>query len=383
MISRRTFLGHTALGSAAAIAATTLGCKKKDAGEIVIGSILGLSGEDSSLGKETQEGMDLALEEINAAGGFNGRKTRIFYEDTKLDANLASEKIQKLIDRDKVLCVIGDAASGPTLAAGNYAERAKVPLISGSATNVEVTRDRRYVFRVCFTDATQGSAAAKFAREELKAERGAILYVTGNKYSEGLQAIFAAEFEKRGGKIVSKQTYQLGETNILTFLSKIKDADPQVIFAPVYPSDLAKIGPTKQKVGIAAPLLGTDGWDGPETRAKGVIETLEGSYFTNLYSADGPIEGAKPFVDKFKARHKEPPSSLSAGGYDALMLVMDALKRAKAPTSEALRDALEQTRGFKGVTGTFDIDAGHNAQKPVTVMKIAAGDFKYVSQVTL
>ena len=360
-------------------------CKRRGGGEaeeranapdLLIGSILGLSGEDASLGKETREGMDIALEEINAAGGFKNKTVKVLYEDTRLDPNLANEKIQKLIDRDRVICVIGDAASGPTLGARGYAEKAKVPLISGSATNVEVTKNAKYVFRVCFTDAAQGYAAAKFARDTLKVDKAAIIYPTGNKYSEGLQQIFADDFTKRGGQIVAKETYQMGETNILTFLQKIKDAGPQILFAPVYPSDLTKIGPTKAQIGLQAQLLGTDGWDGPATQSPGVIETLEGSYFTDLFASDGPT-GRPDFIEKYKAKNGKPPSALSAGGYDALKLVIEALGRAKDLTSESLRLALEQTKDFKGVTGTITIDEGHNAKKPVPVLKIVQGTFKY------
>lgn len=361
-----------------------IGCKKGGSSDLVLGAILGLSGQDSSLGVETKEGIEMALEELNAAGGFKGRKIRVLFEDTRLDPNLASEKIQKLIDRDRVIAVLGDAGSTPTLSAAAYAEKARVPLISGSATNVEVTRNKKYVFRICFTDDKQGSAAAKFAREELKAEKAAVLYVTGNKYSEGLQSIFTRDFEKLGGKVVAKETFQAEETNVLTFLTKIKDAGPQIIFAPVYPSDVAKIGPTKLKVGLEnVPLLGTDGWDGPATRAKGVIESIEGSYFTDLFAAEGPNPLAKPFVEKYKKAHNKLPSSLVAGGYDVLKMVVDAIGRAKAETSDAVRDALEATKGFGGVTGTFDIDAEHNAQKPVTIMKISGGDFKYHTQISV
>jgi branched-chain amino acid transport system substrate-binding protein len=382
MISRRRFLGGVAASSAALGAPFVVGCKKSGSNEIVLGAILGLSGENSSLGVETKEGIEMALDEINAAGGYKGRKIKVLYEDTRLDPNLASEKIQKLIDRDRVLCVMGDAASTPTLSAAAYAEKAKVPLISPSATNVEVTRNKKYVFRICFTDDKQGSAAAKFAREELKAEKAAVIYVTGNKYSEGLQAIFTRDFEKAGGKVIAKETFQAEETNVLTFLTKIKEAGPQIIFAPVYPADVAKIGPTKLRVGMAdIPLLGTDGWDGPATRAKGVIESIEGCYFTDLFAAEGPNPRAKPFVDKYKGLHNKLPSSLVAGGYDVLKLVLDAIGRAKAENSDAIRDAIEATKAFEGVTGTFDIDAEHNAQKPVTVMKITGGDFKYHTQI--
>jgi len=384
MISRRLFLGGVAASSAVLGAPYVIGCKKSGSNELVLGAILGLSGENSSLGVETKEGIEIALDEINAAGGYKGRKIKVLYEDTRLDPNLASEKIQKLIDRDRVLCVLGDAASTPTLSAASYAEKAKVPLISPSATNVEVTRNKKYVFRICFTDDKQGSAAAKFAREELKVDKAAVIYVTGNKYSEGLQAIFTRDFEKAGGKVIAKETFQAEETNVLTFLTKIKDAGPQIIFAPVYPADVAKIGPTKLKVGMAdIPLLGTDGWDGPATRAKGVIESIEGCYFTDLFAADGPNPRAKPFVDKYKGLHSKLPSSLVAGGYDVLKMVVDAIGRAKAETPEAIRDAIEATKGFQGVTGTFDIDAEHNAQKPVTVMKISGGDFKYHTQISV
>lgn len=384
MIDRRRFLGGAGASLAALAMPTFAGCRRHRGDELVLGAILGLSGEDSSLGSETREGMDIAIEEINAAGGFKGKRVRVLYEDTRLDPTLANEKIQKLIDRDDVPCVIGDAGSTATLGAAVYAERAKVPLVSPSATAVEVTRHKKYVFRVCFTDDKQGLAAAKFAREDLKADRAAVLYVTGNKYSEGLQAIFAHEFEKRGGKIVAKETFQTGETNVLTFLQKIKDANPQVVFAPVYPSDVAKIGPKKKEIGLEAPLLGTDGWDGPATRAKGVIESIEGCYFTNLYAADGPIEGAKPFIEKFKQKSGGAlPSALSAGGYDALRLVLDAIARAGSENPEAIRNALANTKGYHGVTGTFDIDANHDAQKPVTVMKITDGDFRYHSLITV
>ena len=385
MISRRRFLGGVAASSAVLGAPYVIGCKKSGSGEIVLGAILGLSGQDSSLGVETKEGIEMALDELNAAGGFKGRKVKVLFEDTRLDPTLASEKIQKLIDRDRVLCVMGDAGSTPTLSAAAYAEKAKVPLISPSATNVEVTRNKKYVFRICFTDEKQGTAAAKFAREELKAERAAVIYITGNKYSEGLQAIFARDFEKSGGKIVAKETFQAEETNVLTFLTKIKDAGPQIIFAPVYPSEVAKIGPTKLKVGgmEGIPLLGTDGWDGPVTRAKGVIESIEGCYFTDLFAAEGPNPRAKPFVDKYKSLHNKNPSALVAGGYDVLKMVIDAIGRAKAETPDAIRDAIEATKGFSGVTGTFDIDPEHNAQKPVTVMKISGGDVKYHTQISV
>ncbi len=372
----------------AAAAIGAVGCKKSNpdgssAGgqggdDIIIGAILGLSGEDSSLGIETKEGIEIALAELNAAGGVKGHKLRVLYEDTRLQAAIASEKIQHLIDSDRALVVIGDAGSGPTLGARGYAEKSKVPLVSGSATNVDVTKGARYVFRVCFTDDYQGAAAAKLARDVLKVDRVAMIWPTGNRYSEGLQKIFGEEFEKRGGKIVERQTYQQGETNIVAFLTKVKEANPQLIFAPVYPSDLTRIGPTKKSIGLDTPMLGTDGWDGPATLAKGVIETLEGSLFTDLYAADSPNPLSKAFVEKYKAKYGgKSPSSLAASGYDVLRLVADAIGRAKKIDSESVRDALEQTRGFAGVTGTFDIDEGHNAKKPVVVMKIVNGAFKY------
>jgi branched-chain amino acid transport system substrate-binding protein len=152
------------------------------------------------------------------------------------------------------------------------------------------------------------------------------------------------------------------------------------LFAPVYPSDLTKIGPTKAQIGLQAQLLGTDGWDGPATQSPGVIETLEGSYFTDLFASDGPT-GRPDFIEKYKAKNGKPPSALSAGGYDALKLVIDAIGRAKDLTSESLRLALEQTKDFKGVTGSITIDEGHNAKKPVPVLKIAQGKFTYDSSI--
>lgn len=398
MTSRRRFMSGVMGGSASLLLPGFLGCRGTGAvsgaprtepvnaepKEIVIGAILGLSGDDSILGTETKSGMDIALADVNGGTGYTGPKIRLIYEDTQLDPAQAQQKVRKLIEDDKVVCVIGDAASRPTIAAAEYAEGRGVPLVSPGATSVELTRNRKYVFRVCFSDDKQAIAAAKFARLRLQATRAAILYVTGNRYSELLQSVFAGAFEKMGGQIVAKEAYAYGEPDVSPFLKRIKDAKPQVIFAPVYPSDVAKLGPTKRDLGIDVPLLGTDGWEGPAIFAKGVLETIEGCYFTTLYAPDGVTEGAKAFVERVKQMTGgRPPSEFSACGYDAVRLVVDAISRTKPVSRAGVRDALERTKGFKGASGTFDIDEAHDARKPIPIMTISSGALRYHAMIEM
>ncbi len=381
MLTRRSVI---ALSSLALL--TTLGvsaCNKKSEDEIVVGAFLSLTGADSTFGLDTKKGIELAVEQANAGGGVKGKKIKVIYEDDKSNATEATQKVQQLIDRDKAVAILGEVASSRTKAGGLVANSKKVPLVTPSSTAVDITKDREYVFRSCFTDAQQGEVAARFVREKLGKASVGLLFNAQDPYSSGLADTFREHFEKRGGKIVASKGFPDKETNFTTYLSELKTGNPEIIFAPVYYTQMVTIGRQAKQLGLTgASFVGGDGWESTDLLT-GAAAELEGAYFTNHYAPDVPWEHSKAFMTAFKAKHKEVPNGLAAQGYDAARMLFDAVSRASDFSPEAIRVALTQTKDFKGATGILTIDKERNASKPVVVVKITGGAFKYFTEYKL
>lgn len=389
MRNRRGFLG-VALAAGLLTVACSQGCNKSGKGdiagegsnEIVIGAYLSLSGSDSTFGTDTRDGVDLALEEQTAAGGIKGKKVKVLYEDDKSNPNEASNKVRQLIDRDHAVAILGEVASSRSLAGGLICNTKKVPMVTPSSTAVEVTKDREYVFRVCFTDDQQGDVAARFVKETLKKNNVGLFYVAQDTYSSGLAKSFKDSFTKIGGTIVAEKGYQKGDTNFTTYLGDLKAKNPEVIFAPVYYNDMVQIARQAKQAGIPGSMfVGGDGWDSANL-IDGAGDELEGAYFTNHYAPDVPWENSQKFVAAYRAKYKHDPTSLAAQGYDAAKLLFDAIGRATEPKPEAIKIALAATTGFKGATGTLTIDKNHNANKPIVVVQVKGKKFVYSTQLT-
>jgi branched-chain amino acid transport system substrate-binding protein len=360
-----------------------LGCPKGSADDqvVTVGAYFSLSGSDSTFGIDSREGIDMATDEVNAAGGVKGKKVRVLFEDDKSNAQEASNKVLQLIDRDKVIALLGEVASSRSKAGGLVANNKHIPMITPSSTNVEVTQGREYVFRVCFTDDLQGKGAATFAVEKLGRKKLAILYVAQDSYSSGLAAAFREVAQKLGAQIVSDKGYQKGETNFTTYLNEIKATDPELIFVPNYYNDMVPIARQAKAVGIPGSMfLGGDGWDS-EDLLKGAAAELEGAYFTNHYAPDVPWPNSQTFVRNYRQKYNREPSSLAAQGYDAARLLYDAMSRATGLAPDPIKDAIAGTKGFQGATGTINIDNNRNAQKPVVVVQIKGAKFTYNSTV--
>jgi branched-chain amino acid transport system substrate-binding protein len=366
------------------IALGALGCSKSGADDqfVTVGAYFSLSGSDSTFGIDSREGIDMATEEVNAAGGVKGKKVRVLFEDDKSNAQEASNKVHQLIDRDKVIALLGEVASSRSKAGGLVANTKHIPMITPSSTNVEVTQGREYVFRACFTDDLQGKSAANFAVEKLGKKKLAILYVAQDSYSSGLASSFRDVVKKLGATVVADKGYQKGETNFTTYLSEIKAASPDLIFVPNYYNDMVPIARQAAAIGIGGPMfLGGDGWDS-EDLLKGAASELEGAYFTNHYAPDVPWPNSQKFVAAYRSKFHREPSSLAAQGYDAARLLYDAMSRATGLAPDPIKDAIAGTKGFQGATGTINIDADRNAQKPVVVVQIKNGKFTYNSTVS-
>lgn len=386
MLARRTLI----CSSWALVAGLGLlaGCSKPAGGgaasagggeTIAVGAFLSLTGSDSTFGIDTQQGIELATEQTNAAGGVKGKKIKIVAEDDKSSPQEASIKVKQLIDRDHVVAVLGEVASSRSLAGGQVANTSHVPMITPSSTNVTVTQGKDWVFRACFTDDIQGQQAAVFAVTGQHRTKLAILFAAQDAYSSGLAQTFRDEAKRLGATIVADKGYQKGETNFTTYLEQIKAAAPDLVFVPNYYNDMVQIARQAKTLGMSsAGFLGGDGWDS-EDLLKGAAAELEGSFFTNHYAPDVPWPNSQRFVADYRAKFHREPSSLAAQGYDAAKLLYDAMTRAPDLKPESIKNAIASTKGFQGATGTLSIDANHNAQKPLVVVRITGGKFTYFS----
>jgi branched-chain amino acid transport system substrate-binding protein len=345
-------------------------------GEIVVGYYGDLTGRTASFGQSTRNGVEMAVDEINKAGGIMGRKVRVIVEDDQGEPNKAATVVSKLVNQDKVHAVLGEVASSNSLAAAPKAQEAKVPMISPSSTNPNVTQVGDYIFRVCFIDPFQGDVMAKFAAKNLKATKAAILYDFNSDYSRGLREFFTRSFKASGGQIVAEQSYTQGDRDFSGQLTQIRAATPDVIYVPGYYGEVGVIANQTKQLGIKAPLLGGDGWDSPQLWQLGGA-ALNGDYISNHYSVDDPKPAVQKFVADYKERFKLSPDALAALGYDSMRVLADAITRAGGTDGVKLRDAIAATKNFAGITGTITIDKDRNSVKSAVVLKLMDGKFVY------
>jgi branched-chain amino acid transport system substrate-binding protein len=351
---------------------------------ILIGHVASMTGEQATFGESTDNAIKLAIAEANAAGGVKGKKLALKTYDDQGKPEEAAIAATRLIAQDKVAVILGEVASSRSLAIAPIADANQVPQISPTSTNPRVTKDgektRPYVFRVCFIDPFQGTVMAKFARQNLKITKVAILRDVGNDYSVGLAEFFAKKFQEMGGQIVSDQSFKAGDQDFKAQLTAIKGKKPEMIYVPAYYTDVALAGRQARELGIKVPLAGGDGWDSSKLYeiAQGA---LDGSFFSNHYTHENPDPRIQAFVSKYKAAYGSIPDALAALGYDAALVAIDALKRAKDLTGPAVREAIEQTKGFAGVAGTITLDQDHNPVKSAVVIGIEKNAPKYATTV--
>lgn len=366
------------------------GCKKTVAGSgntIVIGHVAALTGDTATFGISADEGIRLALDEVNAQGGVLGKQIELKTEDDRSLPDEAKTAANKLITRDKIVALLGEIASTQSIQMAPEAQSAGVPMLSPGSTNPKVTQTGDYIFRACFIDPFQGTAVANFAMKDLKLTRFAILYPTNSDYGVGLRDYFQAAVKKSGGQIVSLESYtQKSDTDFKSQLTKIKNANPEAIFVSGYYTEAGLIAKQARDLGISVPLLGGDGWDSDITVKLGGAAT-NGCYFSNHYSPDEDRPAVKAFVEAYRKKYKnadgspKTPDAMAILGYDSLKLMVDAIKRAGSTDGKKIRDALAATKDFPGASGAITIDADRNATKPIVILKIENGQFKYVSTV--
>ncbi len=363
-----------------ALAATFSCGKGGSGGEILVGEYGSLTGGIATFGISTRDGSQMALDEVNAAGGVLGQKIKLLVEDDQSKPEEASTVVTKLINQSHVVAMLGHVASSHSLAAAPICQANKVPMITPSSTNPRITQVGNYIFRVCFIDPFQGAVMAKFAADTLKIKKVAQLVDVRSDYSVGLQTFFRQHFKQLGGEIVSEQSYSAGDSDFRAQLTQIKAANPEAIYVPGYYTEVGTIARQAKELGITVPLLGGDGWDSPKLWEIGG-EALNGCYFSNHYSTADPSPMVQKFVGDYTARYKQVPDALAALAYDAAKILADAIKRAGSTDGEKVRDAIAATKDFQGVTGTITINQDRNAVKPAVVLKVEGGKYKLIETI--
>jgi branched-chain amino acid transport system substrate-binding protein len=378
------------------------GCGGGAKEELVIGEYGSLTGNDATFGQSTKNGVEIALDELVASkqGKIGGLAVRVVVEDDQGRAEEAATVVQKLINADRVIAVLGEVASSRSLAAAPLCQEAGVPMITPSSTNPRVTQVGDRIFRMCFLDDFQGLVMARFTAENLKLKRVAILKDVRSDYSVGLAGFFTDEFTKLGGKVLIEQSFSAGDQDFRAQLTAIKAKNPEAIVMPIYYTEAGLIARQARELGITVPMIGSDGWESGQLIEIGG-EALNGCYYSNHWALDQPNPALQAFLEKYKAKYNSEPDAIGGLAYDAAGVLFHALEQLAAQDAEAfkglsskqagtearkaaqqkLRDLIAATSGYSGVTGSITLDANRDAKKPAVV--IAIKDGKKVFETTL
>ena len=364
-------LGATLLSSVFA------GCGSKESGDTIkVGANFELTGNVANYGNATIEGLQLAIDEANEAGGMGGKKIELVSVDDKSEAAESINAATKLISDDDVKVIVGPATTGLVLAETQTATDAKVPIIAPCATSPEATVEngkvKPYVFRSCFIDPQQGEVMATFAAKELKAKTAVIYVDNSSDYSKNLAKVFKEKFEAAGGKVVMEEAFLQKDQDFKATLTKLKTANADVMFVPAYYEEVGKIVKQAREMGINSAILGTDGWDDTKVVDIAGADALNNTFFSTHYSEkDAEVQG---FIEAYKKKYNRAPNVFAALGYDAGKMLVDALKRAGSGDTEKIREALEATKDLKVGTGTISMDKNHNPIKTAVILEMKNGE---------
>ncbi|HWA86614.1 MAG TPA: ABC transporter substrate-binding protein [Opitutus sp.] len=344
---------------------------------IKVGEYASLTGKEAGFGQASHKGLTLAIEEINAAGGVLGKKIELVTADNQTKPGESATAAKKLIARDKVIALLGEVSSGRSLEAAPVAQAAHIPMIAPAATNPKVTEVGDYIFRVCFIDPFQGKVMAKFAYDDLKARKVAILFSVSNAYSVGLANFFRDTFKAEGGEVVADKSFSEGDKDFRAQLTAVKAANAEAIFVPSYYTEGALVVRQARDLGITAPIFGGDGWEAPQLLEIGGA-AMEGAFYSTHFSPENSDPVVQDFVKKYRARwDNETPDAFAALAYDMGHVLADAIKRAGTTDGPKLRDAIAATKNFPGVTGLTTIGPDRNASKPAVILTIKNGKLAF------
>jgi len=354
---------------------------EKEISEIRIGVIAPITGAISTVGKSTVNAAELAVREINENGGLtiNDAKYKItlIIVDNQDNEQETAAAVQKLINQDNVVAIIGPQASRNAIPAANIAENAGIPMISPWSTNPATTAGKSYVFRVAFIDSFQGQVMARFTFEEFGGEKIAVLYDIASDYNKGIAEIYKKIVEDAGGKIVAFESYTTGEKDFSEQLQHIKDSGATLLFLPNYYNEVPQQVQQAKELGITATFIGSDAWSGIQEEN---LDLLEGSFFSTHYSPDIANEAAQIFIQSYQQSYNVVPDDVAALTYDAFGLLFQAIQTQDEANPEAIRAGLAATEAYSGITGTMEYRGTGDPIKSAVILKIENGQFVFYKQ---
>lgn len=355
------------------------GANKQEASETIkLGNSAPLTGPLSIYGQTTNNGIKLAIEEVNANGGILGKKVGWVEYDDKGEITDAVTNYNKLME-DKVDAIFGGVPSKPALAIAESSVNDGVLYITPTATQANITEGKPNVFRTCFTDPFQGEVLAHFSKEKLNAKKVAILRNQSSDFSMGVADVFEKKAKELGMEVVADESYGDSDTDFKAQLTNVRGQNPDVLFIPDYYEKVALIAPQVKEAGIDATLVGADGWDTVlSVMDESSFSSLDNSYFSNQFTLEDPSEEVQTFLKNYKEKFGENPSTFAAEGYDTVYLYKQAVEAAGTTEWAKVIDALKKVE-FKGVTGSFTYDENNNPIKTAKMIRIENGEYKFDS----
>jgi branched-chain amino acid transport system substrate-binding protein len=354
-----------------------------DDGKLMVGVVLPLSGQRSNFGIEALKGMNLAAEIINDGGGIDDRQLDLLVRDNEGDPAKTALQAKELIRSENALAIVGPITSTNSAAAAAVAQEHQTPLVLPVATSPFVTEIGDFIVRICATDPRQSKALAEFSRKDLKAERVAILYEKDSDYSEKLADFYTLRFEDSGGKIVFAGSTLVDSSDLISNLNEALSTHPDLIFLPLYYPEAAEIVTYLKNEQKSVTILGGDGWDSPELFHRAGKDIIPGEIFiSSHYSSDMHTSIGDEFIERFQNKYQGTPNAISALGYDAIMVLADAIDRSTVVNRKGIRDALVTTEDFQGVTGQITINEKRNALKDIFILTALKDHFAFYARIS-
>lgn len=346
--------------------------------EIRIGCYLPITGTAAAMGQAVWQGLEVAH---RLRPEILGQKIRLILVDTKSDRIEAANAVSRLIEKEKVVAIIGEVISGNTLAGAPIAERFQVPNITPTATNPLITQNRQYAFRTCFLDTVQGKVAARFAREHLKAQKVAVIIDQAQDYCVGLANFFMQEFKQLGGQIVGVQYIQTGDQDFAAQISALKPLAPDLIYAPNYYAEDALLARQMRELGLTMPLLTGDGAQVNDLMTIGG-PAVEGLYLTGHFHREAVTSPlAADFIRQFEAATRREADAFAALGGDCYFLLLEAITRAQSLEGPKIRQALAQINNYPGISGQISFQGKNDPRKEVIILQVRQGRFAFVERI--
>lgn len=350
---------------------------------IRIGVLTSLSGDDMDIGQATTDGAALAVQRVNGQQGLlvsgHHHLVELINADTESTPEGAVKAAQGLINQKQVVAIVGPQYSRYAIPVAQLAERAQIPMISPRSSNPKTTEGKQYVFRAIFTDEFQGRVLARFAYNDLDAQRAAVLYDIASPYNRGIAMVFQQVFEDLGGEVTAFEDYTTGTTDFSSQLQQIHAAQPDVLFLPNYENEIPRQADQARQIGITAILLGSDAWGSMQHSDRN--QSLEGAYFSDHYAPQADDVNTQDFIRQFQAAYGYQPPAGAAATYDSMGILFQAITQQNSTAADDIRRGIANLGEYQGVTGTLKYEGTGDPSVSVTLLKITNGNAVFYKKI--